>query len=86
MGFPDGRRNYNPLTRNAVSVGNGYPRVERRSVGVLIYPRTALCLALSPAALHRAAVVRRIFGGKPYGHGAGPALWLCSEAPYVCVC
>ena len=56
----DGRRNYNQLTRNAVSVGNGYPRVERRSVGVLIYPRAALCIALSPAAPHRAAVVRRI--------------------------
>ena len=57
----DGRRNYNPLTRNAVSVGNGYPRVERRSVGVhvLTYPRGALCIALSPAAPHRAAVVRR---------------------------
>ena len=77
----DGRRNYNQLTRNAVSVGNGYPRVERRNVGVLIDPRDALCVALSPTAPHRAVVVRRIFGGKAYGGGAGPALWLCSEAP-----
>ena len=72
----DGRRNYNQLTRNAVSVGNGYPRVERRSVGVLTYPRDALCIALSPAAPHRAAVVRRISGGRPHGGvPSGSSAW-----------